>query len=328
MAFRAAPLSRRVLARASAALGWIAAFAGAASAQAERPWWLRENLRVVTYEFLERDAKRTTDLTGDEILALVRKIGACDLLLAKGFHYWKGAFDDSSWGYPRFKGEIAELVPRLHAMGVKVGVFGFTDRNRSYRGQPDADKILGAWKDYADLGVDSLFVDEESGAGGLDVPEACLEHCDELRKRFKLPVGIFLYGKASDAKRVGTIARRVDIVGEMSYNLFLDAAGDYALADVTRTWSEAVRTGAEGRCAYWTGAMVCEKAAEGPGTPFWRERFGTRSQADYFRDYFSVARAQGAQGVYFHSLCRLARRVPESGQDEILKALKSFFSGR
>jgi len=308
-----------------AAASWLL---GAADLQADRPWWLRENLRVVTYEFLERDSKRTVDLTADEILDAVRKLGGCDVFLVKGFHYFRERFDDSSWGYPRFKTKVRELVPRLREQRIKAGIFGFTDRKRSYRGQPDADLILATWKGYVDDGVDLLFVDEESGAGGLDIPEACLEHCDELKKRFKLPVGIFLYGSAAEADRVGAIARRVDVIGEMSYNLYLEAPGNYSLKEVTRKWSEAARTGSEGRCAYWTGAMIPEKPTEGPGTPFWRERYGDRGLADYFRDYFSAARGGGARGVYFHSLCRLARRVPGKEQDGFLKSLGASFSGR
>jgi hypothetical protein len=52
-----------------------------------------------------------------------------------------------------------------------------------------------------------------------------------LRAKFKLPVGIFLYGRASEAGEVGRIAAHADVVGEMGYDLFLEARGDYGLAE-------------------------------------------------------------------------------------------------
>ena len=101
--------------------------------EADQDWWLAKGLRIVTYEFLER-SRRTNDLSSDEILTILDRFGGCDLVLLKGFHYWQGRFDDSSWGHPRFLGMAAKLIPKLHWRGTKAGVFGFTDRERSYRG--------------------------------------------------------------------------------------------------------------------------------------------------------------------------------------------------
>jgi hypothetical protein len=281
------------------------------------PWWLRTNLRVATYEFLER-GQLGRDLSVDEIMSWIERMGGCDLLLMKGFHYWQGKFDDSSWGYPRFRDKIAALTPRLHRAGMKAGVFGFTDRKKSYSGQPDHERIMAVWKGYADMGIDILFVDEESGEGGLSIPAACLEHCDQLRAKYELPVGIFLYGRASEAGRVREIAAHADVVGEMGYNLFLEARGDYGLAEVTRAWSSAVKSARKQGAAYWTGAMVPEEREKGPGTPFWRERFGGRGLGGYFSDYAKAAIQNGATGVYFHSICRLAK-LPPREQDEVVR---------
>jgi hypothetical protein len=46
---------------------------------------------------------------------------------------------------------------------------------------------MEVWQEYVRLGADILFVDEESGRGGLDVPASCLGHCDELRTTLPLP---------------------------------------------------------------------------------------------------------------------------------------------
>ena len=56
---------------------------------------------------------------------------------------------------------------------------------------------------------------------------------------------------------------------------------------------------------------------QGPGTPFWRERFGRRGLGDYFRDYTQAALHNGATGVYFHSICRLAQLPPREQADAI-----------
>lgn len=286
-------------------------------------WWLAKDLRVVTYEFLER-SHRTNDLTADEILASLDPFGGCDLVLLKGFHYWQGQFDDSSWGYPRFRGLAERLIPRLHARGIKAGVFGFTDRQRSYGDGPDHGRIMEVWKEYVRLGADILFVDEESGSGGLDVPASCLSHCDELRTTFKLPVGLFLYGPASKAGQVREIARHVDVIGEMGYNLFLEAHGDYGLEEVTRQWSQALKDAADRPVAYWTGAMVMLDPDQQPGSPFWRQRFGERTLARYFEDYLQRARGCGADGVFFHSLCRFSG-LPTQTQAEVAAAMKRVF---
>jgi len=82
-----------------ATLLWTSLAWAADQPPAPPSWWLARNLRVVTYEFLERGHRRT-DLSADEILAWLDRFGDCDLLLIKGFHYWKGQFDESSWGYP------------------------------------------------------------------------------------------------------------------------------------------------------------------------------------------------------------------------------------
>jgi hypothetical protein len=298
-----------------------------AQAQNTSPsWWLAKDLRAVTYEFLER-SHRGNDLTVDEILASLDRLGGCDLVLLKGFHYWQGRFDDSSWGYPRFRALAEKLVPQLHARGMKAGIFGFTDRRRSYDDGPDHQRIMAAWREYVRLGADILFVDEESGRGGLDIPASCLRHCDELRTTFGLPVGLFLYGPASQAGKVRAIARHVDVIAEMGYNLFLEARGDYGLEEVTRQWSQALKDTTDRPVAYWTGALVVSEPGQRPGSPFWRERFGARTLAAYFEDYFQQARASGADGVFFHSLCRFSSLAPET-QAEVATAMQRVFGQR
>ncbi len=295
-----------------------------ADAQQSNPnWWLVKGLRVVTYEFLER-SYRTNDLSADEILATLDRFGGCDLVLCKGFQYWQGRFDDSSWGYPRFQRMAAGLIPKLHARGIKTGIFGFTERQRSYSGGTDHDRVMDAWKQYASLGADILFVDEESGSGGLDIPASCLAHCDELRATFKLPVGLFLYGPASKTGQVRAIAQHVDVIGEMGYTLFLEAKGDYGLDEVTRQWSRAVKADRSPRVAYWTGAMVMLEPGRQPGSMFWRERFGERTLGGYFEDYLRRARASGTDGVFFHSLCRFTN-LPEERRAEVAAAMKRIF---
>jgi hypothetical protein len=81
---------------------------------------------------------------------------------------------------------------------------------------------------------------------------------------------------------VRAIAGHVDVIGEMGYDLFLEARGDHGLEEVTRQWSDALKNLPTHRVAYWTGAIVVEKQTQGPGTPFWRERFGERTLGDYF----------------------------------------------
>ncbi len=297
---------------------------GKASArQTEQRWWLANGLRIVTYEFLER-SRRTNDLSADEILATLDRFGGCDLVLLKGFHYWNGQFDNSSWGYPRFHEMAGRLIPKLHARGIRAGIFGFTERQRSYAGGADHGRVMDAWREYVTLGVDVLFVDEESGSGGLDIPASCLGHCDELRKTFKLPVGLFLYGPASKAGQVRAIGQHVDVIAEMGYTLFLEASGDYALEEVTRQWSEAVKADKASKVAYWTGAMVMLENNRQPGGAFWRERFGERTLASYFEDYFRRARASGADGVFFHSICRFGS-LPAETQENIAVAVKRVF---
>ena len=117
---------------------------------------------------------------------------------------------------------------------------------------------MNVWKEYVRLGADILFVDEDIGGGGLDIPASCLNHGDEPRTTFKLPVGLFLYGPASQAGRVRELASHVDVIGEVGYTLFLEARGDYGLADVTRQWSEAVKTLTNRPVAYWTGAPTID----------------------------------------------------------------------
>jgi len=281
-------------------------FRQSANAHSTEPtWWLAKDQRVVTYEFLER-SYRANDLTADEIIAALDRFGGCDLVLLKGFHYWQGRLDDSSWGYPRFRSLAERLIPKLHARGIKAGIFGFTDRHHSYGDGPDHGRIMKIWKEYVDLGADILFVDEESGTGGLDIPASCLNHCDELRTNFKLPVGIFLYGPASKAEQVSEIARHVDVIGEMGYNLFLEAHGDYGLKEVMHQWSQVLKDAMDRPVAYWTGAMVMREPRQGPGSLFWRERYGQRTLAQYFDDYLRRARDCGADGVFFHSICRFS----------------------
>jgi len=301
--------------------GW--SWAGDLRDTNQRNWWLAKNMRVVTYEFLER-GHRGNDLSGDEILAYLDRVSGCDVVLLKGFHYWQGSFDNSSWGYPRFRALAEGLIPRLHERGIRAGVFGFTDRRWSYGDGRDCRLIMEAWREYVRLGADMLFVDEESGRGGLDIPDACLSHCDELRAGFQLPVGLFLYGPASGAERMKKCASHVNVVGEMGYTLSLEARGDYGLEDVTRQWSGVLRTLTNHAVAYWTGAMVVEKENQGPGTPFWRERFGQRTLAGYFDGYFERALAFGADGVFFHSICRLSG-LPAETQEEIAEMVKARF---
>lgn len=289
-------------------------------------WWLAKNLRVVTYEFLER-RHRSTDLSCQELLALVDRLGGCDVVLLKGFHYWRGRFDDSSWGYPRFRALAESLIPKLRARGIKAGVFGFTDRHRSYHDGPDHQRVLGVWKEYVRLGAELLFVDEESGHGGLDIPASCLAHCAELKKTFGLPVGLFLYGPASASNRVAEMARHVDVIGEMGYNLFLEARGDYGLQEVTRHWSKAAKTNPKHPVAYWTGALVVEQPGQGPGSVFWRQRFGDRTLAAYFEAYYRTALEAGADGVFFHSLCRWAG-LPADVQAQVAEAVRRQFNAR
>ena len=304
------PESRGLLAPASAAR----IDAPLASAQdTNQNWWLTKGLRVVTYEFLER-SHRSNDPSADEILATLERLGGCDLTLLKGFHYWQGRLDESSWGYPRFRAAAERLFPKLHARGIKTGVFGFTDRQRSYDGGPDHDRIMEVWKGYAGLGADILFVDEETGQGGVDIPGSCLAHCDELRTTFKLPVGLFLYGPASQAGQVRAIARHVDVVGEMGYSLFLQARGDYSLEEVTRSWLPAAKGTKNHAVAYWTGAMVMLEPGRQPGSAYWR----------YFQNYFQRARDSGADGLFFHSICRFAS-LPEDAQAEVAAAVRRSF---
>ncbi len=295
--------------------------------QTNQNWWLAKGLRIVTYEFLER-GRRTNDLSAEEILSILERFGGCDLVLVKGFHYWQGRFDDSAWGFSRFHRMAERLFPKLRARGIKTGVFGFTDRERSYPGGPDHGRVMDAWKQYANLGADILFVDEESGSRSLDIPTSCLAHCDELRETFKRPVGLFLYGPASKAGQLRAIAEHADVIAEMGYTLSLQVKGDYGLEEVTREWSHALKGDKAARVAYWTGAMVQLEPARQPGSPFWRERFGQRTQAGYFEDYFHRARNAGADGVFFHSLCRFCD-LPGKTQVEVAAAIKrEFASGR
>jgi hypothetical protein len=145
-----------------------------------------------------------------------------------------------------------------------------------------------------------------------------------LRKNFKLPVGLFLYGPASKAGQVRAIPQHVDVIGEMGYSLFLQASGDYGLKEVTGQWSGAIKGDKILRVAFWTGAMVPLEPGRQPGSVFWRERFGERTLAGYFEDYFHRARASGADGIFFHSLCRFTS-LPEKSQAEITAAMKRVF---
>jgi hypothetical protein len=138
------------------------------------------------------------------------------------------------------------------------------------------------------------------------------------------PVGLFLYGPASEAGQVRAIARHADVIGEMGYNLFLETHGDFGLEEVTRQWARALQGPTNRVVAYWTGAMVMLETGRQPGSPFWRERFGERTMARYFEDYFQRARNSGADGVFFHSLCRFAG-LPTETQAEVAAALRRVF---
>jgi hypothetical protein len=297
-------MARRPVTRAAVLL-ILSCLAFPASAE-EAQWWLKPGLKVATYEFLERTENRP-DLTSRQIVAHLDRLGRCDLLLVKGFQYWEGRFDDGEWGYPRFRKAFGELAGLLHRKKMKIGVFGFTDHARSYKGGPDEELILNVWKGYAETGADILMVDEETGKNGLDIRDLGLEHLDVTRSATGLPVGVFVYGPASEAYKLREIARHADVVAEMGYELFLDRKGDYSLSAVTRAFSAAVRKGAEGRCAYWTGAMVPEREEKGPGGKHWIERYGKRDLRAYFRDYLRAARKAGASGTWVHSICRLSR---------------------
>ena len=267
--------------------------------------WVRRPLRVVTYEFLER-AKGGTEQTPAEIVGFLDRVGGADVLLCKGFQYYRGVFDDSSGGYPRYRAKIAKILPLAHRRGVKVGVFGFTHREKTYRGQQDHAKVLGVWGRYVREGIDLLFVDEESGQGGLDIPDKCLAYCGELRRRFRRPVGLFVYGGAS--RGVGLVrkaAGHVDVLAEMSYSAYLDKPGDYNLARITKLWSRTAR-GVRPEIAYWTGAGIFgAKHLPGlPGSATWRDRYGDRDESQYLHDYLKTAIDHGATGVFFHSICR------------------------
>lgn len=61
-----------------------------------------------------------------------------------------------------------------------------------------------------------------------------------------------------------------------------------------------------------------------PGSPFWRERFGERTLGRYFEDYLERARDWGADGVFFHSLCRFSGLSAET-QAEVAAAMKRAF---
>jgi hypothetical protein len=77
--------------------------------------------------------------------------------------------------------------------------------------------------------------------------------------------------------------------------------------------------------AYWTGAMVMQESSQRPGSLFWRERFGQRTLAQYFDDYLLRARDCGADGVFFHSICRFSGLAPET-QAEVAAAIRHRFS--
>ena len=60
------------------------------------------------------------------------------------------------------------------------------------------------------------------------------------------------------------------------------------------------------------------------GTFFWRERFGQRTLASYFESYLGQALASGADGVFFHSICRLSG-LPSKAQEETTALVKRRF---
>jgi hypothetical protein len=81
--------------------------------------------------------------------------------------------------------------------------------------------------------------------------------------------------------------------------------------------------------AYWTGALVvggqaADRPGKGPGTNYWRERYGERTLAGYFESYFKEALAAGADGVFFHSICRLCG-LPSETQAETITAVKRLY---
>ena len=242
---------------------------------------------------------------------LIQRLGGCDLLLIKGFHYWQGDFDDSSWGYPRFRDKIAALTPRLHRRASRPGLRVHPARKISRRARTTS----GSWASGKSMWTraSTPVRDEESGRSGLDIPTACLDHCDQLRATFKSPVGIFLYGRASrramSAKSpyTRTWSAKWAITCSGSPRRLRPRRGDQGLV---RRGQEAKKEGA----AYWTGAMLpAEK--QGPGTPFWRERFGRRGLGDYFRDYTQAALHNGPRGcIFIASAAWSAPAAPTSGR--------------
>lgn len=96
------------------------------------------------------------------------------------------------------------------------------------------------------------------------------------------------------------------------------------MEDVTRQWTDALKSLPNHPVAYWTGMMVVAGQSRGPGTAFWRARFGERTLAGYFESYPRQALASGANGVFFHSLCRLDGLPPKT-RDEVTAVLKQLF---
>jgi hypothetical protein len=279
-------------------------------------WWLKENLRVVCYEFLE-GARGGKVLSAEQIMAQIEGLGGADVILCKGYE---------GGDYSRFSSKIRQIFPAARAKNMKLGVFCFTNHRTTYRGGSEYEKSLNMWKEYVDMGAEVLFVDEESGTG--DIPGACLEYCDELKARFKVAIGIFPVTKApgaSGAPEVAKIAQHVDVIGEMGYSEFLDAPGIYNLAETTRKWLAAAR-GAKPEIAYWTGAGMFGPGGwpDEPGTPKWKERYGDRDVDKFFCDYMKTALDSGATGVYYHSICRTTWWKPER-QEKIAAGVGGVF---
>ena len=61
-----------------------------------------------------------------------------------------------------------------------------------------------------------------------------------------------------------------------------------------------------------------------PGSVFWRDRFGERTLAGYFEDYFHRTQTSGADGIFFYSLCRFTS-LPAKSQAQTTAAMKRVF---
>jgi hypothetical protein len=99
----------------------------------------------------------------DEILTCLDLFGDYDLVLIKGFHYWKGQLDDSSGSYPRFRHLAETLIPKLHARGIKAATSRFTER-RHLKRQADREKPVGEWNQFEGIADGGTVIQKVNGA--------------------------------------------------------------------------------------------------------------------------------------------------------------------